>query len=600
MPRLTTTLRGVALALLIPPLLPAVAPAQDVIVRYRPGADAADRAEARRGADVRRRETLPLAGLEVVDPPAGVSASAAAAALEREPEVLYAEADVPRVALAVPDDRFFALQWALRNTGQTIRGSAGAPDADVDADLAWDVTTGGGAVTVAVIDGGMALEHPDLAPNRFVNRAEAEGRAGVDDDGNGLVDDAGGYDFVERDPAPQDADGHGTHVAGTIGARGGDGVGVAGVTWGSRLLPLRVLDGAGGGTASDAIRAYGYAARAGARVANLSFGGATASRAERDALAAAPGVLFVAAAGNDGEDNDVVGSYPCEYELANVVCVAASDRDDRLASFSNSGATSVDLAAPGVDIASTVLDGGYAYMDGTSMAAPHVAGAAALVLSRTPGLTTAGLRSVLLDSADRRPALAGRVVTGARLNAAAAVALAEGAPSAPPPGEGRSTAPAPAPGAGTAPAPAPEPFPAPAPAPLPALAPAPVLAPGPAPAPAAGAVPPADRTAPVLARIAVTPRSTVADLVRRGLGVRLAVSEGVTLRVELRRGTRVVAARTVRAPRAGATGAELRLGPAARARLGRPRGPVTLSVRLRAVDAAGNAQTVIRRLRVRP
>jgi subtilisin family serine protease len=593
---MATLLRTAALALVTALAGAAPAPAQDVIVRYRPGADATDRADARQGADVRRREGLPLAGLEVVDPPAGVSAAVAAAALEREPQVLYAEPDVPRVALAVPDDRFFALQWALRNTGQTVDGTGGTPDADVDATEAWDLTTGSGAVTVAVIDSGMTLSHPDLAPNRFVNPGEAQGRTGVDDDGNGLVDDVGGYDFVEGDGTPQDVDGHGTHVAGTLGARGGDGVGVAGVTWGSRLLPLRVLDGAGGGTASDAIRAYGYAARAGARVANLSFGGPTPSRAERDALAAAPNVLFVAAAGNDGEDNDVVGSYPCEYELANVVCVAASDRDDRLAPFSNHGATSVDLAAPGVRIAGPHLGDGYAYLSGTSMAAPHVAGAAALALSRNPGLTTAGLRSVLLDSADRRPALAGRVATGARLDAAAAVASAgaattSGAPtSGAPAGQDRATAPAGAPAPAAEPAPAPAADPAPAPAPVPA----------PAPLPAAAVLPPADRTAPLLTGVAVPPRSTAAGLVGRGLAVRLAVSEPVTLRVELLRGTRVVAARTVRATRAGVAGTVLRLGRTARERLGRPRRPVTLTVRLRAVDAAGNRRTVTRRLRVLP
>jgi hypothetical protein len=200
-------------------------------------------------------------------------------------------------------------------------------------------------------------------------------------------------------------------------------------------MPLRVLDDDGSGYVSDALTAYAYAARSGARVVNASLGGDRYSRAEHDAIAAAPNTLFVVAAGNDGANTDAAPAYPCDYDLANVICVAASDRDDGLASFSNYGATNVDLAAPGVDIASTWPGGRYALLDGTSMATPHVTGAAVLLLAHDGGLTVAGLRAALLSSTHPVPALAGRVATGGRLDVAAALSVppAPPEPAAPPP-----------------------------------------------------------------------------------------------------------------------------------------------------------------------
>jgi subtilisin family serine protease len=577
----------VLLAVLVSLLAAAPAPAQDVIVRFRPGADASERAGVRRDAGVRRESGLPVAGMELVDPAAGVTAGEAVAALEAEPEVLYAEPDVPRVAFTVPDDPLFRFLWGLESTGQVVAGAGGAADADVDASAAWDTTTGSDAVTVAVIDSGVAADHPDLAPNVAVNAAEAGGAAGVDDDANGFVDDVRGWDFAGGDADPADADGHGTHVAGTIAARGGNGTGVAGMSWTARLLPVRALAAGGAGTASDAIRAYAYAARAGARVANLSFGGGRGLRAERDALAAAPDVLFVAAAGNEGEDNDVAGSYPCEYELANVVCVAASDRSDALAPFSNRGARSVDLAAPGVAIGSTYPGGRYALLDGTSMAAPHVSGAAALVLAAAPGATTAQVRAALLDGVDERPALAGRVVTGGRLNAAGALAAVAAGPADGRGGTGAGPAdpgadpPAPSPAAAPAPPPPPPPGPA-APAAVPVV-------PGPAP----------DRIAPLLGRLRLPATVRARTLRAAGVRVRLTVSEAASVRAELRRGTGTVATRSLRVPRAGTVTVVLRPGAGGRRRLGTVRGAVTLTLRLRVADTAGNTRTITRRVRVR-
>ena len=394
-----------------------------VLVRFASDASPAQRAQMRARADVERDATLAVRGLELVDPEPGVGVNAAVADLERMDGVLYAEPDRVLHQSATPDDPLLSYEWGLTS----IR----APEA-------WDVTTGSPQVTVAVVDTGIDAAHPDLGPNLWTNPGESgAGREsnGRDDDGDGRIDDVHGWDFVDGDAQPQDGNGHGTHVSGTIAARGNDATGVAGVSWNAGILPLRVLDDDGSGYVSDALTAYAYAARSGARVVNASLGGDRYSRAEHDAIAAAPNTLFVVAAGNDGANTDAAPAYPCDYDLANVICVAASDRDDALASFSNYGATNVDLAAPGVDIASTWPGGRYALLDGTSMATPHVTGAAVLLLAHDGGLTVAGLRAALLSSTHPVPALAGRVATGGRLDVAAALSVppAPPEPAAPPP-----------------------------------------------------------------------------------------------------------------------------------------------------------------------
>jgi subtilisin family serine protease len=391
-----------------------------VIVRFAADASSQERADMRARADVERDATLPVRGLELLDPEPGVSVGAAVSDLERMDGVVYAEPDHVVRQTAVPNDPLLPYEWDMT----AIR----APEA-------WDVTTGSPQVTVGVVDTGIDATHPDLAPNLWANPGESGGGRetnGRDDDGNGRIDDVHGWDFVDHDSQPQDGNGHGTHVSGTIAARGNDANGVAGLNWTVGLMPLRVLDDDGSGYVSDAIAAYSYAARNGARVVNASLGGPSFSRAERDAIAAAPNTLFVVAAGNDGADNDATPEYPCDYDLPNVVCVAATDRDDALASFSNYGAANVDLAAPGVDIASTWPGARYALLDGTSMATPHVAGAAALLLAHDGGLSIAGLRAALLSSVHPVAALAGRVATGGRLDVAAALAVPS-APPAPPP-----------------------------------------------------------------------------------------------------------------------------------------------------------------------
>lgn len=415
-------------------------PGRQLLVRFDPGTGPDARRAVRAEAAVEHRATLPVPGLEVVDVEPGTTAQAAIAELEDAPEVAYAEPDAERSAALVPDDPLFEQQWGLRNTGQLVGDVAGVPGADVDAPAAWDETTGSSAVTVAVVDGGMDAAHPDLAPNLWSNPGET-GQArednGVDDDGNGLVDDVHGWDWASEDADPDDPGGHGTHVSGTIAARGDDGVGVAGLAWDASLMPLRVLNALGIGFASDLVAAYAYAGQAGAQVVNASLAGTRFSQAEYDAIAAAPDTLFVVAAGNAARDLDATPVYPCAYDLPNVVCVAATDAADRLAEFSSFGATTADLAAPGVDILSTYPDGEWDTLSGTSMATPHVSGAAALAWALRPEATVAEVRAALLAGTDPVPALEGLTVSGGRLDAAGTLAAlpAEEPPAEEPPGE---------------------------------------------------------------------------------------------------------------------------------------------------------------------
>ena len=339
----------------------------------------------------------------------------AVAQYRNDPAVRLIEPNYLVHADAVPNDPSFAIQWALQNTGQ----QGGTPGADIHAVAAWDQTTGSNQVVVAIVDTGMDLTHPDLVSNLYTNPAEVPGN-GLDDDGNGLVDDVHGFDFANFDADPSDDNGHGTHVAGTIGAHGDNGIGVAGVVWHLRLLPLKFLDAGGTGTTADAVDCVDYAVLAGASVINASWGSPERSQALELAIQGAndEGVLFVAAAGNTGSSNDTFGSYPASFPEPNVIAVGASSRTDDRASFSNFGVNGVDLFAPGVQILSTLPHGLYGLNSGTSMAAPHVTGALALLKSRFPGMGAPTMKSVLLAATDRIPALSGLCVSGGRLNAA--------------------------------------------------------------------------------------------------------------------------------------------------------------------------------------
>lgn len=631
--------------LLVAALLAAGAPAAEaadapasgrtrLVVVWKEGAQPAERRAARQEAEVDFVRDLGDRRFQLVATEPGQPVAEALRELASDPAVEAAERDRAFRLYAIPNDLLFGLLWGLRNTGQGVLGFQGAvPGADINAPAAWDVTVGIPSTVVAVLDSGYRFEHPDLAPVAWANPDEAEN--GVDDDGNGIVDDLRGADFVGSDASkptpdgdPTDDDlqsgGHGIHVAGTIGARGGNKIGITGVAQDVRLMPVRVcsLDKAKSEVQcplSSVVNAIHYAAEKGARVVNMSFG-ARFKGAVAQAVVDHPEVLFVAAAGNEGEDNELAPTYPCSLQpsaeggpVDNLICVAATDQADQLASFSNRGAKSVDLGAPGTqtlsayplgsvfaddfekndfedrwqasgksggftrasgppfssfgiktpwgpgeapppgaEVASTsepvtlepghegcflyvhgqaiggrlaveaLLDGkehgglddtklgqlvrfstvpdaggelqvrvkfhaleapkpgdgawieaveviclqllgkanGYAFLSGTSMAAPHVSGAAALLFSHRPGATVTEVRDALLGGVDKVPALAGKTATGGRLDAAAALAWLESGGG--PGGDG----------GGQEPAPTPPPPPAPAVSPAPSGAPA--------------------------------------------------------------------------------------------------------------------------------
>ena len=359
-----------------------------VIVQWAPAADRADRLAAHDAAEVSFDRGLGRPALQVLEVDPGQSAGDAVAALRADDAVLVAERDRVSHPHAVPDDPFFDELWGLRNLGGAfgVRGFAGpVAGADIAAVAAWDRTVGTPATVVAVIDSGYRFNHPDLAPVAWSNPGETVN--GGDDDGNGLVDDTRGYDFVGQDAAdpsvdndPSDSDlitgGHGVHVAGTVGAAGDNGIGVTGVAQDVRIMPLRVCANDSSETDppasscpdSSLIEAIDYAGENGADVANVSLGRAgQRNQLIVDAFARNPGTLYVISAGNDGVDHDGGGPddhhYPCDHDPAtessvpgaidNVVCIAASNQADALAGFSDYGARSVDLAAPGTETLST-------------------------------------------------------------------------------------------------------------------------------------------------------------------------------------------------------------------------------------------------------
>ena len=387
-----------------------------IIVKLEEEATQADLVALNRRNDARTEEDLPRSDVNVIDLPRGLPIREAIQSYEASPDVEYAEPDFLLQPTATPNDPNYLKLYGLNNTGQT--GSM--PDADIDAKEAWDITSGTPATVVAVIDEGVDVNHPDLKSNIWVNTGEVPGN-GRDDDRNGYVDDVNGYDFANDDAGVYDAadgDDHGTHVAGTIAAEGNNGTGVAGVNWRASIMALKFM-GPNGGYTSDAVEALNYAVSNGAKVSNNSWGGGVSSLALQQAISKADfaGHLFVAAAGNNGSNNDTTPSYPASYSNPNIISVAASDDRDNLASFSNFGVGSVDLAAPGVSIVSTLPGNRYGGYSGTSMATPHVTGVAALIKSQSPTLSDEQLKARILEFAEPKDSLQGKVATGGRLNA---------------------------------------------------------------------------------------------------------------------------------------------------------------------------------------
>lgn len=331
-----------------------------------------------------------------------------------EPNFIYT---VNGAATQMPSEAQIAQLWGLKNVGQTVDGDGGKfaakPGIDIDAERAWRIETGSQEVVVAVIDTGVNYNLPIFNGNIYVNKAEADGQPGVDDDGNGCVDDIHGCDFAANDGDPMDVYGHGTHVSGTIGANGANGQDIVGVAWNVTILPVRFLDDQGGGTLDNAILSIDYATKMKANLISASWGGGGFSQLLMDSITRArdAGILFVAAAGNDGNNNDASPTYPASYQVDNIVAVAALDPTGMLADFSNIGKASVHIAAPGVDILSYTMKGRESW-SGTSMATPHVTGVAALLLSQDLTQSYTTIKNRLLSSTRPLGSLRNRVSTG--------------------------------------------------------------------------------------------------------------------------------------------------------------------------------------------
>ena len=378
-------------------------------------------------------------GMQVASVDSEIPLETVIAALESSPFVEYVEPNF-YIALTLPEDPIpideealsalsdfmmekvsndpmYSSQWGLTN---------------IKADKAWDATTGKRDIVIAVIDTGVDYTHPDLAANMWINTKEKP-NSNVDNDGNGYAGDYYGYDFINDRADPMDDNGHGTHVAGIIGAVGNNGIGIAGVDWNVRIMPLKFLRANGGGDTIAAIKAINYANSMGADIISCSWGGPGMSQALGDAIKQT-NKLFVFAAGNDGANNDATPHFPSNFGYDNMIVVAATDKNDQLASFSNYGASKVDVAAPGVAILSTYptsKNTPYVEMKGTSMATPFVSGIAGLMLSVNPSLSPSSLKSSIMQNVDKTSALNGKVKSGGRVNAEKAVAAAKGGSTPP-------------------------------------------------------------------------------------------------------------------------------------------------------------------------
>jgi subtilisin family serine protease len=400
-----------------PPTTALAAPPQrvpgELIIRYKANTHASERAALRGQMRAELRHDFKFLNLEHVKL-RDMTVDEAIARYGKDPKVEYVEPNYVLTADVLPNDTRFGELYAMRNTGQT----GGTVGADIKAYLAWDQFTGDPNLKIGIIDTGVDYNHPDLAANIWTNPGEIPGN-GIDDDGNGYIDDVHGYDFYNNDGDPFDDNGHGSHCAGTIAGVGNNNLGVAGVCWAGKIVAIKFLSGGGSGSTDGAIRGIQYAIAVGVRLTSNSWGGGSFSQALLDAInaAGAAGQLFVAAAGNSGSNNDTSPHYPSSYDTPYIVAVAATDHNDNLASFSCYGATSVDLAAPGVDILSCQPGGGYQLLSGTSMATPHVSGAVALAMGRFPAMTNLQIKQLLMIAADPKPQLAGKMVTGGRLNA---------------------------------------------------------------------------------------------------------------------------------------------------------------------------------------
>ncbi len=391
----------------------------ELIVKMKPGASAAAVSALAGPGALSTAAVSKSTGAMLVKLGDGVAVTSAVALLAGNADIEYAEPNWILYATAVPNDPQQGSQWEW---------------AVIDAYDAWDIQTGDPTIVVNVIDSGINTSHPDLVDNLWTNLAEVGGSAGVDDDGNGYVDDIHGWNAIANNGSPEDDNSHGTHCAGTIGAVSDNSTGVAGTNWNSAIVACKFLNGAGSGSTFDAIECVDYiidtknAGSADIRVSSNSWGGGGSSAAMKAAIQSAvdAGILWVNAAGNDSADNDcgASGAFPSSYDINGLIAVASTTSSDGMSSFSNFGQASVQIGAPGSSILSTVLGTSYGSKSGTSMACPHVAGLAALVLAQNPALTVPELLEVLLCTGDPISSLDGKTATGMRINALSAVTAA--------------------------------------------------------------------------------------------------------------------------------------------------------------------------------
>jgi len=374
----------------------------EIIVRFKPDAtrrlSKVQTAHSHVGARVKKNFDS-VKGLQLVEIGEDRSVEEAVTEYENNPDVLYAEPNYRISLLAVPNDPYYESAWGLDNKGQVLEGQPGLEGADMEASRAWEIETGSRGVIVALLDTGVDYNHPDLEDNMWTDELGRHGK-----------------DFVSGRDDPMDDNGHGTHVAGIVAGVGNNGVGVSGVMWKASVMALKVLDANGNGYISNAIEAIEYANANNASVINMSLGGGEYSQSFCDAIAASDAVV-VAAAGNRGRNNDALPVYPASYGLPNLLSVAATDNRDQLASFSNYGAGSVHVAAPGALIYSTEPNSQYGYRSGTSMAAPYVSGLAGLILAENPELTNSQVAEMIKESVDCVEGLDDKVLTEGRINA---------------------------------------------------------------------------------------------------------------------------------------------------------------------------------------
>lgn len=364
------------------------------------------------------KSTIPGQNIVVIKRPVFEIQSHVIKSLAQNPLVDIVEPNFIYRINRVPNDPMFNQLWGMKNIGQEdSQRRAGVAGVDIGAEQAWDITTGSKDVLVAVIDTGIDYTHPDLKDNLWTNQAELEGQAGVDDDNNGIVDDIYGANFVDANKPtgnPMDDHGHGSHCSGTIGGSGNDGKGIVGVAWNVRIMGVKFLSASGSGSLEGALKGIDYATSKGAKIMSNSWGGGGFSETLKQAIerSNAAGALFVAAAGNESNNNDANPSYPASYDVPNILSVAAIDNRGQLASFSNYGRTKVHVGAPGVNIVSSILKGAYDSWSGTSMATPHVSGLAVLLASNEPNITNIQMKERIISTSRPLASLRGKAKGG--------------------------------------------------------------------------------------------------------------------------------------------------------------------------------------------